>query len=74
MYVCIIKVHSIETHGRAFLGLPALVALPAAFFMLPLPGSSMVTTSPTASYPIGALPVVIGSELASVSTSAEGST
>ena len=39
--------------------------------MFPLPGSSMVTTSPTGSYPMGALPVVMGSELASVSTSAQ---
>jgi len=55
--------------GSAILGLPALVALPAAVCVLPLPGSSRVTTpSPAASCPTGARPVVMGSERKASST------
>ena len=63
-----------KTHGSAVLGFPAVVKLPAAFLVLPRPGSSRVATDPVGSYPTGALPVVIGSCFIASSTSTKRQT
>ena len=60
-----------KTHGSAVLEFPAVVKFPAAFLVLPRPGSSRVATDPVGSYPTGALPVVIGSCFIASSTSAK---